>query len=49
MVALAVEFGLEFRTDHIIGRGDDVAQRSDLAKVVANGTKGLNLRHCAFP
>ena len=44
--ALLVEFGLEFRADDVVGRGDHVAQRSDLAKVVANGTKGLNLRHC---
>ena len=41
----AVELVLQLRADHVVGRRDHVAQRPDVAKVVAEAAKGLNFRH----
>ena len=40
-----VEVLLQFGTDHVVGRRDNVAQRADAAKVVADSTEGLNFGH----
>ena len=37
---LVVERVLKVRVDHVIGRRDHVAQRADVAEVVANSAKG---------
>ena len=31
--------------DHVVGRRDDIAERTDVAQVVAEPAKGLDLRH----
>ena len=40
-----VEMVLQLGTDHVVRRGDNVAQRADAAKVVTDSAEGLNLGH----
>ena len=42
---LAIKLLLQVGIDHVVGRGDHVAQRADVAEVVAEGAEGLNFRH----
>jgi hypothetical protein len=44
---LLVQGILKFGADHIVRRRDDVAERADLAQVVTDSAKGLDLRHGA--
>ncbi len=42
---LVVELLLQLGVDHVVRRRDDVAQRADVAEVVANAAEGLDVRH----
>jgi hypothetical protein len=42
---LVVQLLLQVGIDHVIRRRDDVAERANMAKVIANAAEGLDVGH----